>query len=131
MRSTIKLGDRQKSGAPCRDRTDISCLEGKGITTMLMVRKWSGQRELNPHVRLGKATGGLYIMPALKAWSLPLSHHSARRARCRCIVFFNEGWFEASVPSHSIKVSYSLTAPNVNKYTTTSKRCQLFYRLKR
>ncbi len=26
-----------KFGAPCRDRTDIFCLEGRGITTMLMV----------------------------------------------------------------------------------------------
>lgn len=36
--ATLHHGTISKFGAPCRDRTDISCLEGKGITTMLMVR---------------------------------------------------------------------------------------------
>ena len=36
-----------------------------GYSPVAIVSNWSGWRELNPHVRVGNATGGHYITPAL------------------------------------------------------------------
>jgi hypothetical protein len=60
----------------------VDCPEGRAKRVLVAgesPRNWSGQRESNPHVQLGKLTGYHYIMAALRSNTYPDASHMQRK----------------------------------------------------